>query len=246
MSWEGGALLIEDKIDAAFTPGQPESYRVEVDTRRDAGQDVASVLVCPGRRRVHYEIQAGKSFDCIVDIEELIKVAKADDDRFSRAAVMVLQAAADPRPTPPTAPVDVVRSEWGDGYRLVVASILGPTDRLLLGPGSLRTATAEWMFFPAAGIDPKGVWSFAHWLPGGEVRMELMVEDEPVGLPDSAAATAKPTMWWVAIQVTPVTFDQPAEDQRHAITEAVAAALSLRRWAASAGLRPKKPPVPQP
>lgn len=239
VSWQGGTLLIEDKVDAAFTPGQPESYRVEVEALRDK-KAIAAVLVCPARRRTHYEVEAGDSFDCIVTCEELADVAEADGDRFSRAAAMLLRAAAEPRPTRPSSPVDVARSEWGDGYRRVVANLLSPDDVLPLGPGSLRTATADWMYFPAAGIDPEAVWSFGHWLPGGEVRMDLMVEDEPTGLPEGAVSIQKPTMWWISTRVPPVTFDQPAEEQREAISEAVAAALALRRWAASAGLRPKQ------
>ena len=155
ISWDGGALLIEDKIDAAFTSGQPESYRTEVDARRAGGEDVRSVLVCPKRRRTQYELEAGGSFDCIVEIEELIGEAKADGDRFSQAAVMVLRAAAEPRPTRPTTPFDVARSEWADRYRRVVASLLTSSDRLSLGPGSLRTATADWMYFPAAASTPR-------------------------------------------------------------------------------------------
>ncbi len=211
-----------------------------MDARRAAGEEVASVLVCPKRRRTQYELEAGDSFDCIVELEDLIAVAESDGDRFSRAAVMVLAAAAEPRPTRPMTPVDVGRSDWGDGYRRIVASLLGPDDRLPLGPGSLRTATAEWMFFPVAGIDPEGVWSFGQWLPGGEVRMDLMVEDKPVGLPPGAIAIAKPTMWWVSTRTTPVTFDRPADQQREAIAEAVAAALALREWAANAELRPRR------
>src|SRR4051794_26462507 len=64
VSWAGGALLIEDKVDAAFTPGQPESYLVEVDARRAAGDDVASVLICPSRRRAAYELEGAKAFTC--------------------------------------------------------------------------------------------------------------------------------------------------------------------------------------
>lgn len=184
-------------------------------------------------------MEAGSSFDCIVDIEELVEVAEADGDRFSRAARMVLLAACEPRPSRPVTPMDQVRSDWGDGYRRVVASILGPEDNLRLGPGSLRTATAEWMFFPTAGLDPEPVWSFGHWLPLGQVRMDLMVAEEPTELPPGAVAVRKPTMWWITMQVPPVVFEQPAEAQRDAIAEAVAAALALRQWAATADLRPR-------
>ncbi len=237
-SWPGGVLFIEDKVDARFTLGQPESYRTEVTKRREAGQAAASVLVCPQRLRDHYVLEAGDSFDAIVTCEELADAA--GDDRFGQAAALVLRAAAEPRPTRPATPVDLVRSEWGDAYRRVVGQLLEPGNLLPLGPGSLRTATAEWMYFPSAHIDPEVVWSFGHWLPGGEVRMEMMVEDEPTGLPEGALALAKPAMWWVSARVSPVTFDQPAGEQADAIAEAVRMVLAIRGWVAGAGLRPKQ------
>ena len=239
VTWSGGALLIEDKVDAGFTPGQPESYRVEVTARCavGSGETVRSVLVCPGRRRAHYELECGDFFDAIVTCEELAAVAQAEGDRFGRAAAMVMLAAASPKAARPGSPVDVERSEWGDEYRLVVGELLSGGGVLRLGPGSLRTATAEWMYFPSAGIDPEPVWSFGHWLTGGEVRMDLMVEDEPTGLPEGATVLRKPTMWWVRIPVPGITFDRSASDQRDAIEAALRAALTLRTWAAGAGLR---------
>ncbi len=56
--------------------------------------------------------------------------------------------------------------------------------------------------------DPERVWSFGHWLPRGEVRIDLMVDDEPTGLPHGAAAVAKPAMG-MTTKVTPATFRTP-------------------------------------
>lgn len=244
VTWAGGALLIEDKVDAAFTPGQPESYRVEVTARctPGSGETVRSVLVCPGRRRAHYELECGDFFDAIVTCEELVAVAEAEGDRFGEAAAMVMRAAASPKPGRPTSPVDVERSEWGDEYRRVVGELLAGQAVLRLGPNSLRTATAEWMYFPSARIDPEAVWSFGHWLPGGEVRMDLMVAEAPTGLPEGAVVVQKPTMWWVHLPVPSITFERSASDQRDAIEAAVRAVLALRAWAADAGLRPRPRP----
>lgn len=235
----GGALLIEDKIDAPFTTGQPESYKVEVDARSSPEKTVRSLLVCPERRRAHYEADAAGSFSVIVTCEELARVAQAAGDRFGDAAAMVLVAAAEPRPTRPVTPLDVVRSEWGDGYRRVFAELVPLGETLRPGPGGLRTATAEWIILGAAGLDAEAVWSFGHWVPGGEIRMELMVESPPANLPPRAVSTAKPVMWWVTIPVSPMTFDRPASDQRGALEEAVRAAVDLRRWALDTGLRPR-------
>jgi hypothetical protein len=98
------------------------------------------------------------------------------------------------------------------------------------------------MFFRSAGVDPEAVWAFGHWIARGELRMELMVEAEPTGLPSTAVVTRKPQMWWVSLPVPALTFDRPAEEQPEAIEAAVHGALSLRRWAAAAGLRHRPRP----
>jgi hypothetical protein len=244
VSWPGGALLIEDKIDAPFTPGQPESYRIEVEAQCSTERTVRSVLVCPERRRALYELEAGESFSVIVSCEELATAALAAGDRFGDAAAMLLLAAAEPRPTRPTAPLDLIRSEWGDGYRHVFADLLPSGEQVQLGSGSLRTATAEWMTFRATGLDAEAVRSFAHGVVRGELRMELMVEEAPDNLPPKASAVAKPVMWWVTFPVTPMTFDRPATQQRDAVEEAVQGAIVLRHWALDAGLRPRQRPTP--
>lgn len=241
ISWPRGALLVEDKVDAAFTPGQPGSYRVEVDARRRAGEDVRSVLVCPRRRRTVLELEADGAFDAIVECEDLAEVAEASGDRAGAGAAIVLRAAAAPRPNRPVTPVDEVRSEWGDGYRRTLVDLLPGGARLDPGPGSMRAATADWMSFLSAGIDPPGVWALAHWVPGGQVRMDLMVLDEPTGLPPHVDIIRKPTMFWLIAPVPAMTFQRPAEQQREQLGEAVSAALSLRAWAAGAGLRERRP-----
>lgn len=243
VSWPGGVLLIEDKIDAAFMSGQPESYRVEVDAQCSREKTVRSVLVCPARRREHYELEAGDSFSVIVTCEELAKVAQTACDRFGDGAAMVLLAAAEPRPTRPRAPLDVVRSEWGDGYRRLFADLFPPSEHLRTGPGGLRTATAEWMIFHDSRLDPEAVRSFGHWVAGGELRMELMVEDPPSNLPTRASAMAKPVTWWVTLPVTPMTFDRSASQQRSAVEEIVREVVALRDWALDAELRPRRRPV---
>ena len=55
--------------------------------------------------------------------------------------------------------------------------------------------------FHDSRLDPEAVWSFGHWVAGGEVRMDLMVEDPPSNLSTGASAMAKPVMWWVTLPV---------------------------------------------
>lgn len=240
VSWPGGALLIEDKIDAPFTPGQPESYRTEVDARCLGGKEVVrSVLVCPKRRLPTLEVEAAGAFDVIVTCDELAEVARRAG-AAGVAAALVLGAASEAKPTRAVTAVDFARSEWGDGYRGAFAA-LTPDPDVHPGDGSLRTAGAEWVYFRSHGVDKAAVWSLTHWIPGGLVRMELMVLDEPSGFPPGAKLVPKRVQYWVEVQVPPMTFDRPASDQAEQLAEAVEAVSALRRWAVGACLRPRPP-----
>lgn len=241
VSWAGGALLIEDKIDAPFTPGQPESYRTEVDARcKDGSEVVRSILVCPKRRLPTLEPEAGRAFDVIVTCEDLAEVARTAG-AAGAAAVVVLDAASEAKPTRPVTSVDFARSEWGDGYRRAFAALVAPDAGVHPGEGSLRTAGAEWMYFRRDGVDTAAVWSLAHWIPSGLVRMELMVLDPPRDLPAGADLVPKRVQHWVEVQVPPMTFDRPATEQAEQLREVVDAVTTLRRWAAGADLRPRPP-----
>jgi hypothetical protein len=233
ISWDGGVLLVVDKIHARFARGQPQAYRTEVEERRAAGETAAAVLVSPARRRPHYAREACGWFDAMVTCEELAGVAEADGDRFSQAAAMLLRAATEPRLVRPGMPAAAIRVEWGEGYRRVVSDLLAPGDGLPLGPRSLTAADAEWMWFSTVGIGRRGLWAFGHQLPGGHVVMELKVDDEPRHVPPGATASRSCARWWVSLAVPPVTFDRAAEEQRDAIAVAVDAAQVLRRWAAA-------------
>jgi hypothetical protein len=240
IAWQGGALFVEDKIDAGFTLGQPLSYATEVKEQHARNRAAGAVLVCPSRRLTHYRLLArdedGRDcFDAYVTCAELAEVADAyaatTGDRLARGAATVLRAAEEPRPTGLRA-MDPVRSAWGDEYRTVVAAQVPPGTHLVVGPASLRTATACSAYFLSAGVDPPAVWSFGHDLTAGEVRMDLMLDGAPVGLPDGVLVIKKKRMTWLLRKVPPVTFDRPATIQRAEIQAAVEAAVQLRTWAA--------------
>lgn len=111
IAWPGGILRIEDKIDAPFTSGQPECYRIDVEERRARGEAAASILVCPERRRQRLEEEANGAFDAIVTCEELAGVADGAGSGTTADAI-VLRAAAQARPTRPVTSIDQVRSNW--------------------------------------------------------------------------------------------------------------------------------------
>jgi hypothetical protein len=235
-SWPGGGLLVEDKIDAGFTPGQAESYATEVAERRDAGEEVASVLICPERREAACRTLVKECFTVIVTTKKLASVARQyaneTGDRLALAAEMVLLAAEESKVTGRA--VDPSKSAWGDGYRAVLAQLLPEGAVLFVGAGSLRTVTATEANFPCAGIDPPAVWALLHAIDSGYVRMDLMLDAEPTALPLGARLVKLPRMHRLLIDVPTMTFARPAADQEAAVAAAVEAALILRNWASAA------------
>jgi hypothetical protein len=117
--WSGGSLLVEDKIEAGFTLGQPESYTVEVNERRNRGEAWVAVLVCPSRALARCQTAGGDAF-MYVTCAELVVVAEAAGDSLSLAAVIVLCAAEE---LPPGVPLDPLAVVWGEGYKGVVAAV---------------------------------------------------------------------------------------------------------------------------
>ncbi len=240
ISWPTGAILIEDKLDAGFTVGQPSSYAAEIARLRENKRFQASaVLICPARRLTHYQLLArdeeGRDcFDAFVTCAELAEKADAyasrTGDGLARGAALVMRAAEEPRGVGLGAE-DPVRSAWGDEYRNIVAEFVPPAAQLTVGPKGLRTATASTAIFPSAGIDPPSVWVLAHDLPDGQVRMDLMLDGDPINVPSGASVVKKRQMTWLVWPVPPITFEKPASLQRDAIQAAVTAALELRRWA---------------
>lgn len=91
------------------------------------------------------------------------------------------------------------------------------------------------------GIDRPGVWALAHCAPGRQVRMELMVLDEPIGLPTHVDVIRNPRFLGHRPRPAPaMTFQHPSEQQREHLRKAVNAALFLRAWTADAGLRERR------
>lgn len=230
LSWDGGVVFVEDKVDASFTPGQPSSYRQEVDERRKTGE-AWSVLICPDRLKGRYLAEAGDDFCAVVTCLELAEAAEAAGDSFSRAAAMVYRAAEEPK-VMGGAEFDPDLSAWGEEYRQLLAQVVPAGESLDTGPKSLRTVGADWMSFRCAGVDPPEVWALGHWIPGGLVRMDLKVPGEPFDLPAGATVVRKPMMRWVKLPVPAMDLHRPVTEQAAELEVAATGLRTLRRWAA--------------
>lgn len=233
ITWEGGALLVEDKVDASFTPGQPDSYRQEVAERTEQGRIVQAVLICPSRNRARYKAAAGDAF-VYVTCEELAEKAEQSGDRLALGAALVLRAAEE---QPPGRPAEPLALQWGEGYRAVLAGVASG-QQVKLSRKIIQTMDAEWVKLGLPGLDNRfdGPW---HWLPRGVIS--LYTNEDPVlgTLPASVTVVRGRTSWRLDHPVPVVTLAVPAAEQASAIAEAVRVALVMREWAQTPGATEK-------
>jgi hypothetical protein len=226
VTWTGGALLVEDKVDAAFTPGQPESYRTEVEDRRSAGQSAAAILVCPQRNRARYETAAGDAF-IYVTCEDLAAAAEANGDLLSAALALVLHAAAEPPPGPISDPVAMA---WGEGYRAVVHAVTPPGERVVLAKTIVKAGENPWVKLGLVPSLPGGTDGPWHWLGADAVCLYVPTEPDLTVLPPGWAVARTRKSWRIDASVPTVGLDRPAAEQSDSIRRVVREALLLGQW----------------
>lgn len=97
----GGLLLVENKIDAAYSVtraghGQPERYQRSVETFRRAGAHAQSVLVAPARYLAASRFK--EAFDLHISYEDFCGWARADDRQLLMQAIEQAEAPYEPLP----------------------------------------------------------------------------------------------------------------------------------------------------
>lgn len=97
-------LLVENKIDAGFTPDQPARYAVSRDAHRASGAApiVATLLVAPSIYLAGSKLAAG--FDAVLPYERLLPVALSEDRELVEVAIE--RAASPYEPVPVQAVMD--------------------------------------------------------------------------------------------------------------------------------------------
>lgn len=232
VSWGDAVLLIENKVDASFTPGQPESYQSAVDDLVATETEAVAVLVCPKRNLARYRTTAGDVF-VYVTCEELAKVAEASGDRLAEGEALVLRAAEEARPGPADDPEAAV---WGEAYRAIATAAAPPGEAIGFATRAIRTVSAEWVKINVIGMpgDVDGAW---HWFPRGLVSVYVYREPDLAFLPPGAAVVRNKKSWRVDLPVHVVTMNQPPGTQEIAIREAVGAAIRLKNWCVAMATR---------
>jgi hypothetical protein len=224
--WNDAVLFIEDKIDAPFTPGQPESYAAEVAGIRERGSQAAAVLVCPERAVARYQQRAQGAFT-YVTCEELAAVARSAGDPTTRATAVVFDAAAERRQVVGADPLAML---WGETYAAALEALSPEHCAVSTRSASVRRMDAEWVKLDVDAM-PTGVDGPWHGLKRGTMTMYVDTDIDVSQLPTGARAKRCKKTLRVEVDCRPVAMATAVDEQRDALRDAVDAAVKLREWA---------------
>lgn len=223
LTGDTGVLLVEDKIDAAFQPDQPLSYRQEADRLTGEGTETRAVLVYPARHRSRLVAAGSELFHACVTVEDLVDCLDGIGE-LTLASRAVLRRALEQQTTLPD-DFDEVRSAWGDEYRQEVYE-LAPHAPFRVGESSLRRSTTGEAWFVGEEIKPLGY--IGHYVEANLVQVTTY-GPPPVleALPATAYLKSPKTF---CVPVPEVTFAVPPSAQREALTAVVTTVDAMWRW----------------
>ena len=238
-SWDKSlVLLIEDKIDAAFQPEQPERYRRRAQ-RWKAGSapdtEVETVLLAPSD---YFESEGSEIFDRRVSYEDVIAALATVADPRSRFLSQVLKDGRESQkhgyqPQYDDAATQVWKAIWE------VANNVAPQLRMRKPPS--RPAGSTFIYFPDAdGLSTaetrrrvKIVYKPSRPFGNADLQFantpEATLRNAVGGLLDadmSVAAAGKSAS--IRIKIPYVDFGESAEGQEEAIRQGLGAAERLR------------------
>jgi len=142
-----GVLLVENKIDAAFMPRQPERYRERAQLLVSAGKlDLAfCVLVAPRA----YSPPSGdglQHFDAVISYEDIAAaISSASTARANHRAALLLRAVEQARDSYTLAPVPEVGNLWQRIFAIARREFPG----LEMAEPSDKGSQSKWIIFKA-------------------------------------------------------------------------------------------------
>lgn len=89
-------LLVENKIDAGFTPDQPARYAISRDAQRTSAPMIATMLLAPAVYLAGSRLAAG--FDAAVSYERLLPLTKGSDHELITVAIERAESPYEPVP----------------------------------------------------------------------------------------------------------------------------------------------------
>ncbi|MET4320311.1 hypothetical protein [Bradyrhizobium sp. RT5a] len=112
-----GVFLIENKIDAAFQPTQPERYKARANEMASVGQSAYCVLIAPARYMDGNA--AAVHFDACVAYEDVARAINAQDtERAKHRAALLLRAVHQSKSSYIIIPAPKVTTMWQRIYEV--------------------------------------------------------------------------------------------------------------------------------
>lgn len=233
-----GLLQIENKIDAAFQPTQPERHRERSIAAIAEGQyDEAFCALIAPKSYFYREREEFKYFDTVISYEDIANaMAKASGPRSQYRASLLLRAIEQARSAYKMIPVPEITRFWNRVYE--IAQQQYPVLKMSL-PGE-KGQNSAWMIFKAdlpsrITIDwkvRKNTVELSFW-PG--VPIPSIKEADLVSLNEIArgkvlkSVSGKTTLVRVPISPVPENFIDMSDDQIEEALRAAAALVSFYR-----------------
>jgi hypothetical protein len=139
---ESGVLLIENKIDAAFQPMQPERYRARAAEIATNGGAAYCVLIAP--MKYAEGNVAALHFDAVVLYEDVARaIASQDTERARHRAALLLRAVQQAKSSYMIIPAPEATSMWQRIYEMARAEF----PRLGMKPPNDKGSNSWWLVF---------------------------------------------------------------------------------------------------
>jgi hypothetical protein len=130
---KSGVLLIENKIDAAFQPMQPERYKARANEMANSGQAAYCILIAPTRYTDGNA--AAAHFDECVSYEDVARaIGSQDTERAKHRAALLLRAVQQAKSSYMVIPAPEVTTMWQRIYEIArtefpLLGMKAPTDK---------------------------------------------------------------------------------------------------------------------
>ena len=241
------ALMIENKIDAAFQPDQANRYRRRGEAGIEEGQWSGYVTVLIAPKRYLETMTDEHVFDVTIPYEEIARELDSYGDARSKWRADVLRQAAKGRMahSRPIVADEHVTRLMNELHRKITDNGFG----LVLHPDKdWNVASASWYTFPRPSLPPGT--SLDHrtaegvvCLNVGRTRAEDVAKALTHLLPEGAMIEQRGMATIILFRVEPLDLTSTAEEQHDSYHEALCKALELRNWAA--GCRPEFASIPR-
>jgi hypothetical protein len=140
-----GKILVENKIDAAFQPLQPQRYRDRVETIKQEGYSCYCILIAPNSY-LQSNPEGISCFNGTISYEDLASAIGAElTPRANHRAALVMRAVEQARKPYVLIPAENVTAFWGRVYKIACDEF---PELMMKKPGK-KGSYSHWLSFKA-------------------------------------------------------------------------------------------------